>query len=503
MTTLRAILTRRRKFPPATSLFRKELRQLLPVFCAFLGLQGAIYFLLFLLPVEGVGGSSPLHLFAGAAAGLLGLFGALFFSLELEQEAAPFLLRLPVSRGRILRAKLVAAFTVWSALILASALLFVTAQWFWEPLSQTLGIRRYLPTVETARWTQQWEWYVSIGLLSYTCCALCSLRESNVVLTFIYGMLLTAAVLVVVFSVGFVVCMGTHDFEDATPGARAYVAGATLVLSAFIFRLLWRRFNRMEERPEPAALGQVDEVLGQVVRLRFNVKGSWGVELQQKWKLWGLLFGAPVVAMLVIMILGELAPGPLFLFDLAYDEFFYVFLAGWPTVPGIICGVTLWSRAETDGAAHLLHQLPLSRRRLLAQRLLGGSAIVLICLAECSAMLFVMVPSIDQRPIATVKAEDLLLGWLVCPFVGFLVGALLSPLQRGKLSTFVLATIVTISLAAPTCFIWLGRALEPGVNKKARVAAVCIGLVCWTLLVNLVDVIDLLYLIGIDLYRWL
>jgi len=47
------------------------------------------------------------------------------------------------------------------------------------------------------------------------------------------------------------------------------------------------------------------------------------------------------------------------------------------------------------------------------------------------------------------------------------------------------------------------RALEPGVRKGWRLAMLGGTAVVWALLVNLIDPLDLLYLIGIDVYRWL
>ena len=122
--------------------------------------------------------------------------------------------------------------------------------------------------------------------------------------------------------------------------------------------------------------------------------------------------------------------------------------------------------------------------------------------------------------------------WLIViiQFAAFLIGATLSPLVRGMLSGIFQTAVMTLFVVLPTLFMWLGdpvgmpyalvmilggaaglslwtnirsRALEPGVNKGARAALLGGALLVWTFVVNMIDPIDLLYLLGIDLYRWM
>jgi hypothetical protein len=512
----------------ATSLFRKEVRQLQSIFWTLLSLQAVFYLAIIMLQVrEGI----PSNMITGGAAGLLGLFGALCFSLEREQQTAPFLLRLPVSRWRMLGAKLAASFTTWMLLVACSMLLYWAMQALRAPLVRIFGEQLGKLTIgRSSVWTRQYEWYACAGLLSYVCCALCSLRASNVVTAFFKGALLTIAAMALVFGLGCAIFGGTSAFENATPASRTYAAIAILSLTAFFFHVLLRRFGRLEEEATVTTQERTKELLGSFVSIRFNLKSLWALELQQKWALWVVFIATPIIFYAVsshiytrYYLLRNTGPsGPLF----AILELSIMAALAWPIGVGILSGAMLWTRREADSAASLLYHLPIPRRQLLAQRLISGFLLITLCLAECFAGL-----NMTSFPIWEAAIEfgrfGMLINTAACPFAAFLIGALLSAYRFGAITTIGLTVIMGALIVAPTRYIYAGdwagsivtwtlllamlvflvcwvylrsRALEPGVNKGARAFAVCAVLTLWAMLINVVDLIDLLYLMGIDLY---
>jgi len=537
------------------SVFWKEMRQLRGLFWGVLALQCLGYLLLlvpalnpFLVntaPTRGMYDISgegfklvdfrwllvtriPLTVFLGGAAFLLAPLGALFFSTELEDNTGAFLFRLPVSRKCLLWSKVTAALATWGAMVIASFFLFHLFRILWPQLvvlatqlSPYAGARPGQLSVSLSReLTGAPVWYGTAAFLAYSFCAFFSMRYSNPLVAFLAGagaLGVTEFALVVLFTeLGLGISIPSRlDYSALEP---LFYAIVSVPLCLGMGWAVWRRFSRMEEPLRTGPEG-ADSFWTRLRLSGENAATLSAVGRRGKGLFWG--FSA---MLLLLTAVSWCAEATLFLLP----------------VIGIVSGITLFSRPERDGAGFFLHFLPISRNRLFFQRLRANLGVNLLFTAGVFALILMRDKGLHGlfgttreygSPSPDLAADwCFLTGFPLAQLAGFLIGTMICTLTRTYLTAFVEALILTSLITLPTMAMWMldlpffvyavalilgfllflawwnfarSRALEPGVRKGWRLAMLCGTAVVWALLVNLIDPLDLLYLIGIDVYRWL
>lgn len=529
------------------NLFWKEARQLLPLLFGLLALQIPVYLVLFF---EGAGGAHtipiPLRGWLAFGMGTLAVFGTLFFALENEERTSPFLFRMPVSRRATFWNKIAAALAIWIALILASALLFLVVKSLWPVLMELILPNHRHATLELwggPGWRES-AWYLSAGALAFLCCARVSLGIGNALPAFLVGVglvvLIQAAILFLLMQLGLRGKMDLLVFSASLLNAALCVLfGANL----------WRRFRDMEE-PSGGARGEGAALWSRLPVFRRQAATLKSIEFREKAFLWGILILAPIVHILIRPNL---------------FAFFWLPFAG--IVSGVtlwsrsecdgvgfflhhqpISRKQLYRRRIVTGlgfnAACLLVTIGLlllaglglpgemwqheEASNLFAAKLPWGRQTVWKILGQLTLASAPANSGSDVRGLAQLWA--FVIGMPLAQFIGFYAGVLISPLRRGNVLGVIQAAILTFLIVAPTiamwqfdiwgtvwavALIWLvlsllsgwtnvrSRAMEPGVRKAWRIAGLGAAVVLWAALVNLVDPLDLLYLVGVDVYRWM
>jgi hypothetical protein len=474
----------------------------------------------------------PLTVFLGGAAFLFAPLGALFFSTEREENTGAFLFRLPVSRKRLFWSKLGAALSVWGAMVVASFLLFHLFRILWPQLaflatqlSPHAGARagQLAVFVSPDLGGASVLWYAVAGFLAYSFCAFFSMRFTNPLVAFLAGVSVFVATQMVLMVLLRWFLLGspipTAYLRRLGPGSEpSLLAAMNVPLCLVVGRAFWRRFSRMEEPLRTGAEG-ADSFW---TRLRLSGENAATLSaVGRRGK--GLFWGISAMLMLLTAISWR-AEATLFLLP----------------VIGIVSGIALFSRSERDGAGFFLHFLPISRNRLFLQRVASNLALNLLFTAGVFALilmrdkglhgLFGITWEYGSSNPDPATDWNFLTGFPLAQFAGFLIGAMICTLTRTYLTAFVEALILTVMITLPTVMMWMldlpfflyavalilgfllflawwnfarSRALEPGVRKGWRLAMLGGTAVVWALLVNLIDPLDLLYLIGIDVYRWL
>jgi hypothetical protein len=293
---------------------------------------------------------------------------------------------------------------------------------------------------------------------------------------------------------------------------------ASIPLCCVAAWILWRRFSQMEEPLRTGAEG-ADSFWARLRLSGENAATLSAVGRRGK----GILWGFSAILLLLTAVFWR-AEATLFLL---------------PAI-GIVSGITLFSRPERDGAGFFLHFLPISRNRLFFQRV--GANLVLNLLFTAGVFALILMRDKGLHGLFGITREygssspdpaadwNFLTGFPLAQFAGFLIGAMICSLTRTYLTAFVEVLILTSLITLPTVAMWMpdlpffiyavalilgfllflswwtfarSRALEPGVRKGWRLTLLCGTAVVWAFLVNLIDPLDLLYLIGIDMYRWL
>ena len=528
------------------SVFWKEMRQLRGFFWGVLALQCLGYLLLLVPALNPLLVNSartmrdkgdierwlvtqiPLTVFLGGAAFLLAPLGALFFSTELEDNTGAFLFRLPVSRTRLFWSKVSAALATWVAMVVASFFLFHFFRILWPALvvfatqlspyagARTGQLAVFMSPDLGGAWVL---WYAVAGFLAYSFCAFFSLRYANHLVAFLAGvgtLGVTQFALLVLFAVlSYRIRLPLRSLRVVGP---LFYPAASIPLCCVAAWILWRRFNRMEE-PLRTGVEGADSFWTRLGLSGENAATLSAVGRRGK----GIFWGVSAMLALLTAVFWR-AEATLFLLP----------------VIGIVSGITLFSRSERDGAGFFLHFLPISRNRLFFQRLRANLGVNLLFTAGVFALilmrdkglhgLFGITYTYGSSNPDPATDWNFLTGFPLAQFAGFLIGAMICPLTRTYLTAFVEALILTVLVTIPTVAMWMmdtpfflyaaalilgfllflawwnfarSRALEPGVRKGWRLAMLCGTAVVWALLVNLIDPLDLLYLIGIDVYRWL
>lgn len=361
-------------------LLGKELRVLAPFTLLLIGLQLLIWIALRSTIGPSRASDAGVHSLIFILVG--GLFGALFFGLE-PPAVRGFLLGLPISRGRILATKVVAA-------VLHISLFWVGT----EGVVVLIGS----PSLISAN-------DVLMVALMYGLCAFLStvLREA---LTAMLGGFL------IVFG-GFLLFMSSEGLRQVAP-----VWGlAGLVL---IGLSLWHRMATLED--------QADDMAGGWTFGPSNVLGSHlaGVEWSQKHGLALLLLGLPALA--AVWPWDGTDTGGLLAFF-------------WAPLAGAVLGAAFFTAAERDGSAFFLHHLPISRRGLVLRRLFFNLAFGAVLLSELVGIVVWLIHPVLRElgpPIYLIVTLFL---------AAFGLGAMLSPWFSSSLVSAVLTILTMLALA--------------------------------------------------------
>lgn len=530
-------------------LYWKETRQLLGELWVLLPLQLFIYGLLFLqylLAEYGFGpiflSASPRHpdmtlsidlFFAGWGWGMTGLIGATFFSGEQDKGTLPFLLRMPVTRGAMLRNKILAALTSWGLLLVFSYILWNLVKMLWPWLASLFIAPRaeILIAQEPANaFMVKLGWNLPLIILAGPVCALCSTRIRNTTQAFLFGVLLSFLLVSTIHAIGIYglrLYEWTRDWNN--PGCFLYLTISVLFLLDIIGIAIWHWLRDLEEAK---TTGMQTEA---TVSRRFSPINRFGVSLlavewHQKRMLWlGTMIVFPLALAIPFVLATHLALSP----QPFVDAFFGLGL-GLPPCLGLITGVTLWTRPEQDGAGFALHHLPIPRRKIVWNKILLAFGINILGLCLGGSIIFAAKVA-NTTPITI---PMWLVGMGLTQTIAFLTGSCFSPLRRNNLTAIGLTLAIASATAITTILMsisiehglfgstslegmftlilvftsiinlsyWLNirsRSLEPGIRRGLRSAALCIGILLWVFLVALTDPIDFLYLCGLDLYRWM
>jgi len=532
------------------SVFWKEMRQLRGLFWGVLALQ-CLGYLLLLVPalnpflvntahtMRDKGDIErllvtriPLTVFLGGAAFLFAPLGALFFSTEQEDNTGAFLFRLPVSRRRLFWSKVSAALAIWGAMVIASFLLFQILRISWPALvvlatrlSPYAGARtgQLAVFVSPDPGGASVLWYAVAGFLAYSFCAFFSMRFANPLVAFLAGVSVFVATQMVLMVLLRWFLLGspipTAYLRRLGPGSEpSLLAAMNVPLCLVVGRAFWRRFSRMEEPVRTGAEG-ADSFW------RLRISGRNAVSLGAAGRRTKVVFWGCFAVLAMVSFFFPYFREPLLLLL---------------PVIGIVSGITLFSRPERDGAGFFLHFLPISRNRLFLQRVASNLALNLLFTAGVFALILMRDKGLhglfgttrEYGSLSPDLAKDwcFLTGFPLAQFAGFLIGAMICTLTRTYLTAFVESLILTSLITLPTVAMWtldlpfflyavalilgfllflawwnfaLSRAMEPGVRKGWRLVLFGGAGVVWALLVNLIDPLDLLYLIGIDVYGWL
>jgi len=201
----------------------------------------------------------------------------------------------------------------------------------------------------------------------------------------------------------------------------------------------------------------------------------------------------------------------------------------------LIFGTALFQLREKDGLRFFLYHHPASRIQLYLVRWLTGAAMVaLLC-----GVTILLTPTVFSTSWSAITEGHLasFISFVACLcLLAYTVAAFLSPLSASDLATVVLSAICSFvlavglgfwgqtSLSRPKtitgllttlllgtavilpCGLWLFRRrwiLEHSWGRRAAYIAVFFVAACAVVLVlNFVDFVDLLYLMGIDLMAW-
>lgn len=376
------------------TLFWKELRELAPVLWILIALELLLCLGFWLLP----GGTIPdgalarLALFATAAV------GAALFARERRPGTLSLLFSLPVSRGRILTAKLAAGLVTLLLVAvggLATGRLAVALAWDWAP--EPGG---------TAFWGVALS---ATALLSFLLAIRIALDRPEPLLPVALGGGLGA------------LAFGLIWVEPALSRGNAMAFLAVLCAGGIAAWRLWVRFEALEDRaprwprvlraPRPASRRGAPTLLA--------------IEWRQKRSLLGLLALLPLLGLL----------------EVPWLETASTVVLAW--LGGALVGASLFAARERDASRCVLHFLPIGRGRLVAGRLLGGLIAGGLYLAECLLVDWARTVLVWHRSYRFDQAETVILIFVFFYGSSFLLGAMLSPWLRSTVVTALLTLVST------------------------------------------------------------
>ncbi|MEM8932321.1 MAG: hypothetical protein AAGE94_14155 [Acidobacteriota bacterium] len=376
------------------------------------------------------------------------LFGCLFWGGETLAGTRSFVLGLPVSRGRLVAAKAVAAgLSLVVMALLTRGLVALLPTLTPEPgsIAEVAGGALAVALI--------WAWFARLSMV---------FREPLTVL----GVGMLGALLVPVVGFHMAVAAGRAPADVwrwIVPGEWPAAVLAGIGFTGLSI-LLWRAVDRLEDRP----LGSSIDTPWSRRSGAFGGPSLPGLEWRQK------------VGMAAVLLMSPLIWGPLR-------------TPLWAPVAGAVVGALLFTAAERDGVGFFLHHLPVTRRRLVAQRLVVAVLFGAVLIAELYLLRWSEGPDLGLGAFLRISGSSYLaavvLGVLLSPWISGGLGALLAFSTLGALivararlaphGSFDLPVLTALSALAWWSAVH-SRALEPRPGRIAR--ALALVMPCWGLL---------------------
>ena len=341
----------------ASSLIRKELRQLLKPFWFMLAVL--LFFFLWdlktiffadltaninSLEIDSFFTLSPIH-FAVNMVLFAGLFGALFFSTELKGNAGSFLFQLPLSRQRLFWTKCAAGLT---ALMITLTVRILIACAVWR-IIRPLNLDLLSSSMQfITSWPVFLAWYLCLLLVAYFGCAAASMSENSAIASLIKGMAIVLLVLIISFM---------------RKAFRFYIE-LEWFAALGVVGYCWWKFMALKEF-EALRMIRPEIVMKRIFNIKLSANSLWLIDLRQKMPLWIMLMAAPLLVAVLSVLVSIFGPDRLNLLP--------VFVIGlWPYIAAMVSGARLFSYEEMDRDAFFLYQLPMPRGTIIRQRLVAG-----------------------------------------------------------------------------------------------------------------------------------